>query len=151
MDRRAPNGMPRPDVPMDRAGATESISVVTDPRIQTIREALDGEHSTGSVLPDCGDGLHWLQCTDCGTRWAENDDGSWAAGPMKCNHAPLAALDSLAADLEAAREALDAARDLYERVQMDESVGICLSERATTLILGDALARLSAGKETGDE
>lgn len=39
-------------------------------------------------------------------------------------------------------EALAAARDLYERVEMDESVGICLSDRAPTLNLGTALARL---------
>jgi hypothetical protein len=33
-----------------------------------------------------------------------------------------------------------AARDLYERVEMDESVGICLSDRVPSLRLGDALA-----------
>lgn len=33
-----------------------------------------------------------------------------------------------------------AARALYERVQMDESVGICLSSRTECLILGDKLA-----------
>jgi hypothetical protein len=34
----------------------------------------------------------------------------------------------------------EAARDLYERVEMDESVGICLSDRVPSLRLGDALA-----------
>ena len=40
---------------------------------------------------------------------------------------------------EEARALREAAIALYERVQMDESVGICLSERVTTLALGDAL------------
>jgi hypothetical protein len=35
----------------------------------------------------------------------------------------------------------EAAMALYERVQMDESVGICLSERVTTLALGAALTK----------
>ena len=33
-----------------------------------------------------------------------------------------------------------AANDLYVRVQMDESVGLCLSERGSTLALGEVLA-----------
>ena len=38
---------------------------------------------------------------------------------------------------EALREAAQA---LYEHVQMDESVGICLSDRVACLRLGDLLA-----------
>lgn len=33
----------------------------------------------------------------------------------------------------------EAAQDLYERVEMDESVGVCLSDRVPSLRLGDAL------------
>jgi hypothetical protein len=36
-------------------------------------------------------------------------------------------------------EALEAAVALYERVEMDESVGICLSDRVDSLRLGAAL------------
>lgn len=46
------------------------------------------------------------------------------------------------AEVAAVEAALTAAEHLYEIVQMDESVGICLSERAATLLLGDALAAL---------
>lgn len=54
-------------------------------------------------------------------------------------------LDGLAA-LQALAEAADA---MYERVQMDESVGICLSTRAECLTLGDALARVRSGAREG--
>ena len=40
-----------------------------------------------------------------------------------------------------------AARALYERVEMDESVGICLTDRAESLALGAALAALDGPKE----
>jgi len=54
------------------------------------------------------------------------------------------ALEALRAERNAAlaREAalVEAARDLYESVQMDESVGICLSDRVPTLRLGSLLA-----------
>ena len=48
------------------------------------------------------------------------------------------------AQAEEARMLREAAMALYERVQMDESVGICLSERVTTLALGAALAKEDA-------
>jgi hypothetical protein len=72
----------------------------------------------------------------------------------------LAALDSLTAALEDERRwrwenheahkywearaqkaeaVVEAARALHERVEMDESVGICLSERVESLALGAAL------------
>jgi hypothetical protein len=50
------------------------------------------------------------------------------------------------ADRDSYRAVVDAARALYERVQMDESVGICLSERATTLLLGEALEHQAKGE-----
>ena len=50
------------------------------------------------------------------------------------------------ADRDRYRAVVDAARALYERVQMDESVGICLSERATTLLLGEALEHQAKGE-----
>jgi hypothetical protein len=37
-------------------------------------------------------------------------------------------------------EFYEAAKDLYERVEMDESVGVCLSDRVPSLRLGAALA-----------
>jgi len=87
----------------------------------------------------------------------------WEAYPDEFGDA-VAALDALVAERDAARSLgthlsemgakaeqgridaeaevarlREAAMALYERVQMDESVGICLSERVTTLALGDAL------------
>lgn len=38
--------------------------------------------------------------------------------------------------------ALEAARDLYEAVEGDESVGVCLTDRVPSLRLGDALSLL---------
>lgn len=43
----------------------------------------------------------------------------------------------------------EAATALYEQVEMDESVGICLSERAPSLILGAVLSRLTG--DTGED
>jgi hypothetical protein len=48
----------------------------------------------------------------------------------------------------AAGDALERdAKALYERVQMDESVGICLSSRGETLLLGQTLAAHERAKE----
>ena len=41
-------------------------------------------HPAGAVLPDCGDGLHWLQCVACGKEWAEKDSGAFAKGSRYC-------------------------------------------------------------------
>jgi len=41
-------------------------------------------HRAGYVLPDKGDGLHWLKCIDCGREWAEKDSGAFARGSRTC-------------------------------------------------------------------
>lgn len=48
-----------------------------------------------------------------------------------------AELAALAADV------VEEAHHLYERVEMDESVGMCLSDRVPSLRLGDALRRFA--------
>ena len=42
------------------------------------------EHHAGEVLPDRGDGLHWLRCVECGREWAEKDSGAYAKGSRRC-------------------------------------------------------------------
>ena len=42
------------------------------------------QHAAGEVLPDRGDGLHWLRCVDCGREWAEKDSGAFAKGSRYC-------------------------------------------------------------------
>ena len=54
----------------------------------------------------------------------------------------LAALDGLSAALAEMREAMVA---LVERVEMDESVGICLSSRVESLNAQATLAKIGAG------
>jgi chromosome segregation ATPase len=49
------------------------------------------------------------------------------------------ALPTIKARLQKAEAVVEAARALHERVEMDESVGICLSERVESLALGAAL------------
>jgi hypothetical protein len=49
----------------------------------TVREV---SHPQGAVLPDRGDGLHWMECTDCGAEFAERDDGTLVAGPEMCTY-----------------------------------------------------------------
>lgn len=62
--------------------------------------------------------------------------------PVPVGVAPAAVLARVAA-LEAENARLRAvetcARDLYEAVEMAESVGICLPDRVSVLALGDAL------------
>lgn len=41
-------------------------------------------HARGEVLPDRGDGLHWLRCVECGKEWAERDSGAFARGSRVC-------------------------------------------------------------------
>jgi hypothetical protein len=41
-------------------------------------------HRQGEVMPDRGDHLHWLKCTDCGREWAEKDSGAFAKGSRVC-------------------------------------------------------------------
>lgn len=41
-------------------------------------------HTSGKVLPDRKDGLHWLRCTVCGKEWAEKDSGAFAKGSRVC-------------------------------------------------------------------
>ncbi len=41
-------------------------------------------HAAGIVLPDRGDGLHWLRCDECGREWAEKDSGAFAKGSKVC-------------------------------------------------------------------
>lgn len=48
-------------------------------------------------------------------------------------------------------DGIAALQDLHERVEMDESVGICLSSRVESLRAGEALRRLSEHLEGGDE
>jgi hypothetical protein len=47
-------------------------------------EVLSQSHPQGAVLPDRGDGLHWMTCTDCDAEFAERDDGTLAAGSDLC-------------------------------------------------------------------
>ena len=42
------------------------------------------KHPAGKVLPDRGDGLHWLKCISCGREWAEKDSGAYAKGSKVC-------------------------------------------------------------------
>jgi len=53
-----------------------------------------------------------------------------------------AALDAERARLANLEAVAEAARKLWERVEMDESVGICLSDRVPSLNLGQSLQRL---------
>ena len=41
-------------------------------------------HQVGIVLPDRGDGYHWLKCIECGREWAENDRGTHVKGSKVC-------------------------------------------------------------------
>lgn len=41
-------------------------------------------HRSGKCLPDRGDTLHGLKCTDCGREWAEKDSGAFAKGSRSC-------------------------------------------------------------------
>ena len=65
------------------------------------------------------------------------------ANPHPPPFSSVALLGTLADALETLRDERDAlreaAQDLYESVQMDESVGICLSDRVPTLRLGSLL------------
>jgi len=54
-------------------------------RAAALRGALGHPHSAGIVLPDQGDGLHWLRCVDCGREWAEKDSGVFARGAKFCS------------------------------------------------------------------
>lgn len=45
-------------------------------------------HPCGIVLPDRGDGLHWLRCPDCGREWAEKDSGAFVKGSKRCKANP---------------------------------------------------------------
>ena len=45
-------------------------------------------HQSGHILPDRGDGLHWLRCVDCGREWAENDRGTFKRGSKVCPGKP---------------------------------------------------------------
>lgn len=46
--------------------------------------------------------------------------------------------DLIISELEALRAMADAGVELHERVEMDESVGVCLSDRRPSLRFGDA-------------
>ena len=63
-----------------------------------------------------------------------SDEAEFRAEVAEAEVARLA--QGVTAQAEEARMLREAAMALYERVQMDESVGICLSERVTTLALG---------------
>jgi hypothetical protein len=41
-------------------------------------------HQRGDVMPERGDGLHWLKCPECGREWAEKDSGAFAKGSRVC-------------------------------------------------------------------
>lgn len=56
------------------------------------------------------------------------------------SHRPQAVDDALAGIEEQLEALRDAATALYERVEMDESVGVCLSSRFESLSLGAVLA-----------
>jgi hypothetical protein len=82
-------------------------------RLVAIPAALGAEkqHNAGLPCDDRGDGLHWLVCCDCGEQWAENDDGSLAAGSGVCGHERIAAA---LAEVVAVENALTAAAALAE-------------------------------------
>ena len=52
-----------------------------------------------------------------------------------------------ATSLDILLDVAEAARALHERVEMDESVGVCLSDRVPSLNLGRALGRLDFPEE----
>jgi hypothetical protein len=97
----------------------------------TIREALRG--STGYKVDSALAALDRLV--------AERDEARRERDKARLSVEGLSKRLTIAVATEArVTELLEAAMALYERVQMDESVGICLSERVTTLALGAALA-----------
>ena len=74
--------------------------------------------------------------------WNLSEDSLHVIAALTATEAEVARLaQGVTAQAEEARMLREAAMALYERVQMDESVGICLSERVTTLALGAALAK----------
>lgn len=77
---------------------------------------------------------------------AETERDGWKRCAVMGTPPPQTAAEARVAVLEPVKVA---AKDLYERVQMDESVGVCLSSRVETLILGDALA--AAGVSGSEE